>query len=287
MKPVLQLRVLTPADLDFADGLRAASGWNQTRADWQRFLATEPDGCFIAECDGQPAGTATTTVYGHDLAWIGMMLVHPEYRRRGVGTALLTRCLEGLRGRGVRCIKLDATPLGERLYRRFGFDAEWTLQRWEGNAPAAGASLRSPNLRPWTGRDFDAVVLLDRSAFGVARTRLLPLLAAASHRGLVHVAPGGELEGFGFIRVGARAAYLGPVVAGSSPAGVALVRQLFAESPARVVYWDVPDGNAAGVALARELGFAPQRPLVRMFLGENVHAGDPLRQFALAGPEVG
>jgi len=118
----LSLRLLRHKDLAFADSLRALVGWNQTFDDWERFLALEPDGCFLAECNGAPAGTATTLVYGPDLAWIGMALVHPDYRRRGIGRALLERCLEHLRVREVRCVKLDATPLGKRPRLQRGMD---------------------------------------------------------------------------------------------------------------------------------------------------------------------
>ena len=45
--------------------------------------------------------------------------------------------------------------------------------------------------------------------------------------------------------------------------------------------------NAAAVAWVTERGCTQQRPLTRMFLGENLRPGDPHRQFALAGPEVG
>src|SRR5438046_10513397 len=118
MNSSLRLRLLTLADLPFADSVRALACWNQTLDDWQRFLATEPGGCFLAEWNGAPAGTATTTVYGPDLAWIGMMLVHPEYRRRGIGRALLQRCIEHLRNK--------ARPMPRRRYKD-----EWTLTRWE------------------------------------------------------------------------------------------------------------------------------------------------------------
>src|SRR6185436_14043087 len=116
MNPLLRLRLLTRDDLPFADSVRALAGWNQTIADWERFLTAEPDGCFLAEWNGVPAGTATTMVYGLALAWIGMVLVHPDHRRRGIGRALLVRCIEHLRGRGVRGIKLDATPAGKEVY---------------------------------------------------------------------------------------------------------------------------------------------------------------------------
>ena len=85
----------------------------------------------ILSSSSAPAGTATTTFYAPELAWIGMVLVHPDYRRRGIARALLARCIEYLRGRGARCIKLDATPLGKQVYDELGFKDEWTLTRWE------------------------------------------------------------------------------------------------------------------------------------------------------------
>ena len=59
MNASLKLRLLTREDLPFADSVRAFAGWNQTIADWERFLAAEADGCFLAGWNGAPAGTAT------------------------------------------------------------------------------------------------------------------------------------------------------------------------------------------------------------------------------------
>src|ERR1041384_2093827 len=103
MNRQLNLRLFTKADLPFADSLRAVAGWNQTIRDWQRFLALQPEGCFLAEWNGSPAGTATTIAYGTEVAWIGMVLVHPDCRSRGIGTALLQHCIDFLRRRQVRC----------------------------------------------------------------------------------------------------------------------------------------------------------------------------------------
>src|SRR6266581_1863470 len=89
--PEISLRLLGPTDLAFADSLRELAGWNQTIDDWQTFLVLSPEGCFVAEWNGSPAGTATTVCYGKELAWIGMLLVHPAFRRRGIGRALLAR----------------------------------------------------------------------------------------------------------------------------------------------------------------------------------------------------
>ena len=124
MSPPLHLRLMTANDLAFADSLRALAGWNQTRDDWRDLIALEPTGCFVAEWKGAPAGTATTTCYGKQVAWIGMALVHPECRRRGIGKALLNHCIAHLENRRIQCIKLDATPLGKTLYEQLGFRDE-------------------------------------------------------------------------------------------------------------------------------------------------------------------
>ncbi len=280
----LRLRRLYTADSPFADSVRARCGWNQTLADWERFLETEPEGCFLAEWDGTAAGTATTTLYGPDLAWIGMVLVHPDFRRRGIGSALLQHCIQYLRGRSVRCIKLDATPAGKMVYDGLGFHDEWTLRRWEGRPatiePESG-------LRLWQASDADRIDLLDRKAFGASRRKLLGALASQSHTSLVAESALGGIEGFGFARAGSRAVYLGPVVAANPEKGLRLVSALLAHHPGQKVFWDIPDDNKAAVTWAQQHGLTEQRPLIRMFLGENASPGDPRLQFALAGPEVG
>ena len=63
----------------------------------------------------------------HSLAWIAMMLVDPDARRAGIASLLMETALESLREE--RCIRLDATPAGEPLYRRYGFTGEYPLVR--------------------------------------------------------------------------------------------------------------------------------------------------------------
>jgi ribosomal protein S18 acetylase RimI-like enzyme len=284
-QPPLSLRLLRHEDLAFADTLRALVGWNQTYEDWERFLALEPDGCFLAECDGAPAGTATTLVYGPDLAWIGMALVHPDYRRRGIGRALLECGLEHLRARGVRCIKLDATPLGKHVYDTLGFKEEWTLTRWVYRQAASPSPVPEQMLRIWRPTDAQQIESLDRTAFGVSRQRLLQPLARQSRCVLVLESEG--ISGYGMLRSGSQALYLGPVVAQAAVAGIRLLDALVARSEGQTIFLDVPDQNAGATAWAWQHGCTAQRALSRMFLGENLRPGHPNQQFAIAGPESG
>ena len=287
MKPQLTLRVMTRADLAFADHVRALAGWNQTLADWQRFLDTEGEGCFVAEWNGQPAGTATTTVYGRDLAWIGMVLVHPDHRQQGIGTALLERCIAYARRRDVRGIKLDATPLGKKVYDNLGFQDEWTISRWVTPKFCPEPVRRDPRIRAWRDSETPSILDLDQAAFGVARRKILPALAAQSRHALVLESESGRIDAFGMVRAGSRALYLGPVVAAAADLGTMLVEALLARCPEEPVYWDIPDANSSAIAWAKKAGFAVQRSLTRMVLGDNMVPGDPHQQIALAGPELG
>jgi GNAT superfamily N-acetyltransferase len=193
-----------------------------------------------------------------------MVLVHPDYRRRGIGRALLEQCTRHLQARGVRCIKLDATPLGRTLYQDLGFQDEWTLRRWVGRVKHPLAERPEARLRPWRESDAASVALLDTTAFGVPRGRLLGGLVNQSCAAWVLEAERGSIAAYGLLRRSARVAYLGPVVANTVAAGRRVLVALLNGCVGPVICWDIPDPNRAAVIVAEELGFRVERPLTRM-----------------------
>ncbi len=281
---------MADTDLPFADRVRGSAGWNQSLQDWRRLLQHDPGGCFVAEWNGRPAGTATTTIYSQDLAWIGMVLVDPAMRRRGIGTALLARCIEHLRRSGVGCIKLDATPMGRQVYDQLGFVAEWSLSRWEtaklASCPPRSGASAAPTPGPLDPGGIGCVEDLDASAFGAGRNRMLSMLAEQS-RARVLADGAGRTVGYGMLRPGRRAHYLGPMVAEDESSGIALADDLLGGIPGHPLYWDIPDANRAAIGVARGRGMHRQRSLTRMYLGENTRPGRPASLWAIAAPEIG
>lgn len=262
-------RPLTEADLGAGLALSEGAGWNQLRRDWRLFLERNPEGSVAAERAGQVVGTAATLDYG-PFAWISMVLVDPAQRGQGLGTALIERTLEILSESP--CARLDATPLGEPVYRKLGFVDEYQLERWErpaGPAPAAAgvAALGS----------VEEVAALDAEVFGADRRWLLEwLLAGAPHLALR--CGGGFLLG----REGRRFTQLGPLICASDDEAVALIHAgLTAGGRGAVI--DVPASKGDVVA---SLGFRKQRTLLRMRRGAAAPVLDP-RLFAIAGPELG
>lgn len=287
----MQIRPMLESDLAFGNRLRALVGWNQTSQDWKRFWSYQPSGCFIAESNGQPVGTATTTSYGTEVAWIGMVIVHPDYRRRGIATALLRRCLDYLEP--VQAVKLDATPLGKAVYEQLGFVEDWSLTRWERPvaAPPAAYDLVEPGqgqVREWVASDRPEVVALDRRAFGVDRARLLNLLLDDSKTVLVTSSPeSGQLTGFVALRAGSRADYLGPAVSVDDAMASQLIGRAIPAAGQRLLYWDIPDQSDRAVELAQKFGFIRQRPLLRMHRGMNRWPENTSIYYGIADPAVG
>ncbi len=284
----ISLRLMTKSDVPAADELRRLIGWNQTREKWLELLALEPHGCFVATDAGRVVGTVTTTTYGQALAWIGMMLVHPEHRRRGIATRLMRQAVDYLQGRGVQCIRLDATPAGFPLYQQLGFVSEWTLTRWQRSAASQAVlpPVAPADVRALSDADWPAVDALDTAAFGAPRSRLLRRLAQESRRALVWPASG-DVAGWGLLRPGANADYLGPLVCSSAEGALTLARALLGAAENRPVFWDVPDLNEPARTAVQKYGFTPVRPLTRMRLGPNSVPSEPRAQFAIADPAVG
>ena len=118
---MLNIRLMRPADIPFGLELCRQAGWNQLEDDLRRLLELAPEGFFLAEDDGRPCGAASAVAYGVHTAWIGMVLVHKDFRRRGIGAQLMARCIETLRARRIESIKLDATDQGRPVYLKLGF----------------------------------------------------------------------------------------------------------------------------------------------------------------------
>ncbi len=242
------LRELCPSDIPALMRLKEAAGWNQTERDWRNVMALAPDGCFGIECGGSVAASATAVCYGNDLAWIGMVLTHPDYRGRGFARALMEHALEYLCRRGVRWIKLDATDMGRPLYEKLGFVEECAIERWRVEEARAGRPARPTS--DWQSHP------RDREAFGADRGVLLKLLA-----------PMGALsteDGYALFRPGSKAAYFGPCVTASAETARELLASFLSRHAGQAAFWDILPHNASAAALAGEFGFSPVRRLVRM-----------------------
>ncbi|NPV08905.1 MAG: GNAT family N-acetyltransferase [Anaerolineae bacterium] len=281
---IVRIRRMHETDIPAALALVRPQNWNQTEEDWLRFMALEPEGCFVAVIGGQVVGTTTTERFDR-VGWIGMVTVAPERRGNGIGRALMQSAIAYLRGAGVRTVKLDATPMGRPLYDKLGFVPEYPLQRVVGR----GRPLDAPGVRRYQGEPsvFDSIAELDRATYGVDRREMLRHLAhgwpelAAVHR------TGDTVDGYVLGRHGHHYEHLGPMVALHADAAEALLRWGIAACGDRPAAFDHPVVNEVAVRLGRQYGFEPAREFTRMHLGSEPFLDRAEFLYASSGAEKG
>src|SRR5690242_16287105 len=110
-------RQLTLTDIDGGHALSVEAGWNQVPADW-RVMLDHGEGIAVTAPGGTLAATAVTHGFGA-VGWISMVLVGKAFRRRGIATDLIARCVEILQAKGATP-GLDATEAGRLVYEPLG-----------------------------------------------------------------------------------------------------------------------------------------------------------------------
>ncbi len=122
-----QIKKLLLSDIEQAIKLSNAENWNQTEKDWD-LLIRNPLNICLSVLDGEKIiGTATAINYNDEIAWIGMVLVDSEYRGKGISKMLLSGLFEKLKS--CKSVKLDATPAGQPVYKKYGFKDEYLIHR--------------------------------------------------------------------------------------------------------------------------------------------------------------
>jgi ribosomal protein S18 acetylase RimI-like enzyme len=286
MMPVLTEKPLTADLVDQALDLSAAAGWNQVAADW-RLMLGQGWGVGLAPPGRALVGTALTVTLQPRLAWISMVLVDGAWRRRGVGTRLLQRCIAHLREDGL-VAGLDATEAGRLVYRPLGFETTYFISRLRLEAiDAVDAPVPAGlSIEPIAAADLPALAAWDSARSGFARAAILSDL----HRRLPASAwiarDGARIAGYVLGRDGRLTAQFGPLVADDPATARALLGRAIAGTR-QAALLDVPDEQAALHDWLRALGAVRQRGYARMILGPPSTIGPPDAIYAIAGPELG
>lgn len=294
MSKNVEIHPLKHEHIPFAMELKNIAGWNQTEADWQSYLQLEQSGCFLAQVttpDEDPkAGTATAISYDGKVGWIGMVLVHPSKRNRGVGTVLMEKSIQYLHDNEVPCIKLDATQMGRKVYVPLGFVDEYEVRRYESEKYMSEGLFHpmvSDEVYPISTEHMDALSHWDAEKFGVMRKKVLEHFQQRDPSLCYWVENNGQIRGYMMAHQGYEAYQIGPFVAEDEHVAEALFRQVLKQINGHKVFLDVPVPNADGIRIMEKYRFTVQRSFTRMYLGDNAFKGQPKAIFATSGAELG
>jgi len=97
------------------------------------YLNLSPDTFLVAEEGGKVVGYVIGLVRKWGEGHVVSLAVHPEYRRKGVATALMKELLRRFNDKGVRAARLEVRVSNEaaiKLYEKLGFKKVGIIKRY-------------------------------------------------------------------------------------------------------------------------------------------------------------
>jgi GNAT superfamily N-acetyltransferase len=252
--------------------LSAEAGWNQNEADWRFFLSK---GVVFGLREGDRlVATAALLPYSANNAWISMVLVTPNWRRRGVATRLVDSCLAAATRRGLTPW-LDATPAGASVYGPLGFTPVLQLRRLRLEKP-----VETRTAPPFSIGGIETLIARDTSTMGFDRCSLLSEFGSRPGSRIVS-----DTDSIALVRDGRTARHIGPLLADRTDQALALVDTIVrSESGPWLI--DAVHSHDKFLNGLVATGWNIERPFQRMRFGPTPVSPAQL-PFAVAGPEFG
>ena len=278
----VQYRRMTADDLPAAHKLSLSALWPHRLEDW-KFILELGEG-IVAESESGIIGTVMYWLHGADYASLGMVVVSPDHRRKGIASELLSRILTEI---GDRTILLYTTANGVQFFERFGFVQTGWVHQHQGSvfrAPIVplGAGER---IRPISSRDEPALAAISRRAVGMPRATILKHLMNVAD--IVAIDRYGELIGFAALRKFGHGYVVGPVVAPDAERAKALIAHWAGTHAGSFVRVDVPGSSGLSPWLT-EMGLVQAEETVHaMVQGESPRPDPSVTRFGLLSQSLG
>src|ERR1700704_681328 len=207
---------LGPDDAPGGLALSTEAHWNQNEADW-RFFLTLGTVFGVRDRDSRLIASAALLPYTSGNAWISMVLVTANWRRRGLATKLVDACLDAAAAQGLTTW-LDATPAGAPGYGPLGFSPPLKLRRLRLENSMAPKSAAP---RPLSTCALDEFIARDRGTMGFARGALLGELGRRAGSRLLSSG-----DAVALVRDGRKARHIGPLFADGPDQALAMVHEI-------------------------------------------------------------
>ncbi len=253
------IRTMTKTEVNLAVDWAAAEGWNPGLHDAECFYAADPNGFFLGELDGQPVATASAVIYDDSFAFLGFYIVKPECRDRGFGSQLTRAILSYV---GNRNTGLDGViQMYQKYEREMGFSFAYRNVRYEGT----GRCGSPQGVVDLSQLPFEALAAYDRQLFLASRPQFLRCWIQQPEGAAVGVMREDSLVGYTVLRACRTGFKIGPLFADDEETAELLFRAASARVPGSPLFLDVPQPNAAAVALAERHGMKPVFETARMY----------------------
>ncbi len=202
--------------------------------------------------DNRLAGIGTAIIHP-DTAWLAHIIVHPDFRNRGMGKFITRYLIETGISEGKKTIYLLATDLGASVYESLGFETEIEYAFYkDGNCNMNPDT--DPGIQAYEAKYKSQLIQLDRLSSGEDRAFRLEEFLAGAYLYIMDQ----KVKGYYIPQLGE-----GLVIAEDITAGIALMRLRLKHATIAVL----PRSNQAASKFLLENNYTEFRKAKRMRLG--------------------
>lgn len=222
-------------------------GWNPGIHDAVCHYAVDPDGWFVAEADGEIAGTLAVTNYDPEFSFGGFYIIRENARGHGAGWKLWNH---GMRHAGERNFGGDGVyEMQDKYAGNAGLIYAYRNIRWQGIADGR----RQPDLISAAELPLDVLSAYDRRHFPAERTRFVEKWILQDNTlALAYLHPDDSIGGYGVIRRCYEGNKIGPIFADTPGIAESILEGLTESVTGEKFFFDTPEPNTAAVAMARK-----------------------------------
>ncbi|EJV60066.1 hypothetical protein BWGOE4_12650 [Bacillus mycoides] len=239
----LEMRVerLRKEKIEDIVALSSYIGWDYNREEIETILNT---GIVygVVNAKEELIASAAIILYGETLASIGMVIVHPDYKGRGIGKIITDSCVKSVSTQTP--IMLIATDEGKSLYEKLGFRAvsyvsKYICNAYNVNYTSAGNEEYMMNYEEC---DLEGLIKIDEYAFGTNRREFLKERIMQSEQCTVVKDKEQNVLGYGMSIQTPENKIIGPIVAKNDTMAMEIVHSL-AKGHNGKLRIDVPEGK--------------------------------------------
>ena len=253
------IKTMTEKDLELAVAWAAEEGWNPGLRDAACFHAADPEGFFMAYLGDRPVGSISAVAYDDSFGFMGFYIVRPDLRGHGIGMELWQAAMGHM---GERNIGGDGVVAMLDKYRQSGFSIAHRNIRFQGTGSVGTGTGDTVDL---SVIPFPELLRYDAARFPAPRPEFLARWIDQPEGGGRALLRDGRLAGYGVIRACHSGFKIAPLFADDQEAAEELFTSLAGLAPGAPVFMDVPEPNAAALALAGRHGMTPVFETARIY----------------------
>ena len=254
-------RAMSRVELDVVCQWAVQEGWNPGLDDADTLYATDPQGFFVAEDDGELVASLAVVNHSPDFAFLGLYICKPEYRGRGVGYQLWQHALPHA---GNRTMGLEGVLDQQDNYGKSGFVFANLTRRYVGRLPPA----TSAQVRELRESDIPAILQWDERASGYQRAPFLaPWLRGNSTRQTLVFDNGTGPVGAATCRACQEGFRIGPLLAPDMAVTSTLLSAVAAAHPDAELQIDIPQTQTELSRFCEQSGMTVSFETARMYKG--------------------